>query len=216
MLTEEDEMALASCRAKSDQLNASDLLTGPITVSVEGVKMKDPKEQQPMTVSISGGHMPWKPCKGMRTALIAAWGLPLSQWTGRQITLINNPKVKYGGEEKGGIEVAALSHIDAPFVIKITVSRQQKKVFTIQPIVIAQPEPPTFLDKWRAAFKGATPEVMAFAKGIAEAYLDADLEKLAAVTIGVDALADDGKQYPQQIELLRVFASDVDVELRTN
>ena len=98
-------------------------------------------------------------------------------------------------------------------MIKITVSRQQKKVFTIQPIVIAPPEPPTFLDKWRAAFAGATPEVMAFAKGIAEAYLDANLEKLAAVTIGIDALAYDDEQGVRQIELLRAFAGDVEPEI---
>jgi len=209
----EDEMALASTKAKSEQLNASDLLTGNITVTVESVHMKDPTEQQPMTISISGGHMPWKPCKGMRTALIAAWGLPLSNWKGRQITLMNNPKVKYAGEEKGGIEIAGLSNLDEPFLIKITVSRQQKKVLTIQPIVIATPEPPTFLDKWRAAFKGTTPAVLAYAKAIAEAYQERDLAKLAAVTMGVDALKNEGQQYPTELELLYAFAVDVEAEL---
>ena len=48
--------------AKSDQLNADDLIAGPITVRVVSARITGGMEQ-PVTVELDGGHRPWKPCK---------------------------------------------------------------------------------------------------------------------------------------------------------
>jgi hypothetical protein len=54
---------------KSDQLNADDLITGPITVTVEAVK-RSPSPEQPIDIYITG-HRPFRPCKSMRRVLIS-------------------------------------------------------------------------------------------------------------------------------------------------
>ena len=59
---------------KSDQLNAEQLLGGPMTVTVSEVKVSDSGEQ-PVVVHYDGENgRPFKPCKTMRKVLIHAWG----------------------------------------------------------------------------------------------------------------------------------------------
>ena len=57
---------------KSDQLNAEDLLTGPIVVTVQEVKQGT--DDQPVHIVIGDGRQPYKPCKTMRRVLIFVWG----------------------------------------------------------------------------------------------------------------------------------------------
>jgi len=211
----EDFDVLKSYVIKTDQLNADDLISSPITVTIEHV-VKTGSIDQPIAIGISGGWKPWKPCLSMVRVMGYAWGSMKSGWIGKQVTLYRDPDVKNRVEVVGGIRIFAVSNIDAPLTVKLTVTRGQKKAYTVQPIVTAPPAPPTFLDKWRASFAGATPGVMAFAKGIAEAYQERDLAKLAAATIGIDALEYDDEQSIRQIELLDDFANDVEIELRTN
>ena len=47
-------------QAKSDQLNADDLIGGPITARITNVRVTG-GDQQPVTVELDGGHKPWKP-----------------------------------------------------------------------------------------------------------------------------------------------------------
>lgn len=96
--------------AKSDQLNADDLIAGPITVRVTGVQIFDNNSDQPVAVSIEG-HKPYKPCKGMRRLLISQWGDEESQWIGQSMTLFRNPDVKYAGKKTGGIQVSHLTNL---------------------------------------------------------------------------------------------------------
>ena len=61
--------------AKSDQLNASDLIGGPITVTITGVKRFDSAEQ-PIAISYEGDNgKPFKPCKSVRRLLVGMWGM---------------------------------------------------------------------------------------------------------------------------------------------
>jgi hypothetical protein len=71
-MTNEQAMLLKSIEPKSDQLNAEDLLTGPVTVTVDAVHIGE-GDQQPVTIGISG-HKPYKPCKTMRRLLVVLWG----------------------------------------------------------------------------------------------------------------------------------------------
>lgn len=116
---------------KSDQLNADDLLTGPITVTIEGVKRGD--KDQPIVVEIKG-HRPYKPCKSMRRVLIAAFSDDPKKWIGQQMTLFCDPEVLWAGVKVGGIRISHLSGIDKPKTFLLTQTRGKKAEVTILPI----------------------------------------------------------------------------------
>lgn len=112
---------------KSDQLNAEQLLGGPITVTVSEVR-RGGGEEQPVVVHYVGeGGRPYKPCKSMRKVLVFAWGSDGREWIGRSMTLYNKPDVKFGGEEVGGIRISHLSHIDKDIAISLTATRGRKE-----------------------------------------------------------------------------------------
>lgn len=119
--------------AKSDQLNADDLIGREIIVQVLGVVKlaKAGPTDQPIIISISGGHQPWKPCKTMRRVLVAAWGGDGSQYIGRWLALFRDPGVRFGKDEVGGIRIRAMSHIPKRVVISLAVAQGKKAVHTI-------------------------------------------------------------------------------------
>lgn len=124
-------------QAKSDQLNADDLVGGPITVQIESVGKGS--ADQPVKIEISGGHRPWKPCKTTLRVLVAAWGKDAAQWVGRWVTLYCDPSVKWGGREVGGIRIQALSHIPRALNLSLAVTRGKKapqRVAVIDPSAI--------------------------------------------------------------------------------
>ena len=114
--------------ARSDQLNADDLISGPITVTITGVKRCS--DEQPLAVEITG-HQPFKPCKTMRRVLITAWGKDATKWTGKTLILYRDAKVKWGGEVVGGIRIQAMSHISANLEVSLAETRGKKKMVTV-------------------------------------------------------------------------------------
>lgn len=138
---------------KSDQLNADDLLTGPLTVTVTGVSAHDAADQ-PISVHIEG-HRPYKPCKSMRRVLITAWGVDGRAWAGRSMTLYCDPEVMFGGVKVGGIRISHLSHIDRELAMSLTATRGKKANYKVKPLptVAAAPYPAdkfaAGLPKWR-------------------------------------------------------------------
>lgn len=119
---------------KSDQLNADDLLTGPITIKITGVTVRGGQEQ-PVAISFDGDNgKPYKPCKSMCRVMVSAWGPDSSKYVGRSMTLFCDPKVKWGGMEVGGIRISHMSDIDSPRTMALTVTRANKKPFTVEPI----------------------------------------------------------------------------------
>ena len=125
---------------KSDQKNADDLLAGPITIKITNVTIR-PGTEQPISVFFDGDEgKPWKPCKSMARVLVAAWGADASKYKGRSVTLFCDPKVKWGGMEVGGIRISHMSDIESSMTMALTVTRANKKPFTVKPIVMAQPK----------------------------------------------------------------------------
>ena len=120
-------------KPKSDQLNADDLLTGPITVKITDVR--GGTVDQPVNIHIDG-YLPYRPCKGMRRVLIKIWGKNGKSWIGKSVTLFCNPNVKWGGVECGGIEISHLSDISKPSTLMLTKARGRKSGFTVQPLII--------------------------------------------------------------------------------
>ena len=120
-------------KPKSDQLNADDLLTGPITVTILDVKRGS--ADQPVSIAIDG-QMPFKPCKTMRRVLVTAWGQDGKAWIGKSMTLFCDPTVKWGGVALGGIRISHLSDIDGSMNMMLTQSRGRKSQVVIHPIKI--------------------------------------------------------------------------------
>lgn len=118
---------------KSDQLNADDLIAGPITVEVLGVGRGSP--DQPVSIQITG-YQPFKPCKSMRRVLISLWGDNGHDWVGRSMTLYCDPAVKFGGVKVGGIRISHLSHIDGRRSLMLTTTRSKRSEYFVEPLMI--------------------------------------------------------------------------------
>lgn len=127
---------------KSDQLNADDLLTGPITIKITGVTVRGGQEQ-PVTISYEGDNgKPYKACKSMCRVMVSAWGADSSKYVGRSLTLYCDPKVKWGGMEVGGIRISHMSDIDSQITMALTMTRANKRPFTVKPLKIKESAPP--------------------------------------------------------------------------
>ncbi len=117
---------------KSDQLNADQLIGGPMTVRVSQVRLGSTSEQ-PVTVNYEGdGGRPFKPCLTMRRVLILAWGADGTKWVGRSMTLYNDPKVRFGPEETGGVRISHLSDIKGDIKVSLTASKGKKAQYLIK------------------------------------------------------------------------------------
>jgi hypothetical protein len=134
----EHKMTLrATIEPKSDQLNYDDLIAGPLTVRVTGLKAGS--AEQPVIIEIvdvaTGATMrPYKPCKSMRRVLIAAWGDKGKDWIGKSMTLYGEAAVKFGGIEVGGIRISHVSGITEPLTLKLTTTRSKRSDYTVRPI----------------------------------------------------------------------------------
>lgn len=138
---------------KSDQLNADDLIAGPMTVTVEWVKRGD--KDQPVHIGLVGfPGRPYKPCKSMRRVLITAWGEYPQPWVGRSMTLYCDPEVSFGGVKVGGIRISELSGIDRDLAISLTEARGRKKPFLVKKMAGKEPSTATqnyYDEAWFAA-----------------------------------------------------------------
>jgi hypothetical protein len=124
--------------AKSDQLNADDLIGNSKTIKITAVKVLD-TDVQPVVISFDGDNKkPYKPSKGMRRVLIQLWGAESENFIGKKLTLYRDEDVKFGGSEVGGIRISHASGITEPTRVLETVSRGKRRPITIQPILKKQ------------------------------------------------------------------------------
>jgi hypothetical protein len=127
--------------AKSDQLNADDLLGGPRVLTITAVKAGS--ADQPIIINYQGDQgKPWKPSKGMRRVLVAAWGPDGSAYIGRSVEVFNDQTVKWAGEAVGGIRISRMSDIKTSIVMALTLTRGKKSPVTIRPLEVAAPVAP--------------------------------------------------------------------------
>lgn len=121
---------------KSDQLNSEQLLAGPITVTVTEVRVGS-SDEQPITVHYQDDNgRPYKPCKTMRKVLILGWGPDGREWAGQSMTLYNDPLVKFGGAEVGGIRISHMTGIDRDIQVSLTATKGKKALHTIRRLVL--------------------------------------------------------------------------------
>lgn len=118
----------ATIAPKSDQLNADDLIAGPITVRIASVTKGN--ADCPIRVNIEG-RLPYYPCKSMRRVLVSAWGEEGAAYAGRYLTLYRDPEVKYGGIKVGGIRISHMSDIPSDLHMALTVTRGKRAEYIV-------------------------------------------------------------------------------------
>jgi len=95
--------------------------------------------------------------------------------------------VTFGRDKVGGIKIAAMSHIDAPKSVSLTVTRGKRAAHTVKPLVVTAPPPPaamsledvaatTDTDTLRTAWQGSPPDV--------RAAIEARVAEIAALAQG--------------------------------
>lgn len=137
--------------AKSDQLNAVDIIGVEPVIKIRKVEVKK-TEQQPVWIYYEGdNNKPWKPCKGMLRVISGCWGADSSNWVGKSIKIFCNPDVTYGGQQVGGVRIRAVSHIPKEGMHFVqAISRTKRNVIHVPYLdTTTKPYPE---DKFTAAF----------------------------------------------------------------
>jgi hypothetical protein len=202
---------------KSDQLNADQLIGGPVTITVTSVR-RGSGDDQPVVVHYENeGGRPYKPCLTMRKVLIFAWGEDGSQWAGRMLTLYNKRDVKWGGVEVGGIRISHMSHVQSDIKLSLAVTRGKKEPIIIKrldasdPLVAARAKLDTAARSGMEALKAAWGSLPAPQK-IAIGGQDGCPAALKAIAAAVDAPKADAPPAPVQaatVEKIDTSAGEV-------
>jgi hypothetical protein len=139
---------------KSDQINADDLISGPMTITIRSVDIRGGQEQ-PVSIFFDGSDKAFRPCKSMSRVLVAAWGPDANAYVGRSLTLYRDPSVKWGGMEVGGIRISAMSHLDKAMVIALTMTKGNRKPHQVKPLAVQSSAPTASTADFDAAMSAA-------------------------------------------------------------
>ncbi len=140
-----------SIQPRSDQVNADDLIAGPITYTIREVIQG--KAESPFDFMLVETDRAYRPSKTMRRLIVAAWGPKTEPYAGRRLTLYREPSIKFGGQTVGGIRVSHVSHIDSRVEILVQTTRGKREKFTVDPLPELSP-----VEALRLEWKTATPE----------------------------------------------------------
>jgi hypothetical protein len=146
---------------KSDQLNAEQLLAGPMTVTVTEVLVSESVEQPVIIHYENDGGRPFKPCKTMRKVLLLAWGENGHAWAGKEMTLYNDPAVKFGGADVGGIRISHMTDIPKDIKVSLTATKGKKALYEVKRLEVERIDHAAAIasaadvDELKKAFKAA-------------------------------------------------------------
>lgn len=122
------------CEARSDQLNAIDLISGPRIFKITDVKIFT-ETDQPIHVILDGDtKRPWKCSKTSVRTLAAIYSNDASKWIGKHIELFCDETVLWGGQPVGGCRQSKAEGIKSPKKLTLTKSRTKKETVTISPL----------------------------------------------------------------------------------
>lgn len=139
--------------AKSDQINAADLVGITKTITITEVKIK-PGEDQPVSVYFEGDQKVFRPCKGVRRLMVRVWGPDASKYVGQSMTLFQDPTVTWAGKPEGGIRVSHMTGLSSAIVEPMRTSRAATKPYKIEPLASAKPSGDVAV-KWAEQFIAA-------------------------------------------------------------
>lgn len=137
--------------ARSDQINADDLVSGPITYTIREV-IKG-KAESPFDFILVETDRAYRPSKTMRRVIVAAWGPEAANYPGRRLTVYREPTIQFGGKTVGGIRISAMSHIDKRIELMLQVTRGKREKFIVDPLPELSRK-----EQLAAEWKQATPE----------------------------------------------------------
>lgn len=146
---------------RSDQLNAEQLLAGPMTITVTEVRVSESAEQPVIVHYENDGGRPFKPCKTMRKVLLLAWGENGNAWAGKSMTLYNDPTVKFGGTDVGGIRISHMTDIPRDIEVSLTATKGKKALYKVKRFEVTKVDhgaaiaSAASVDDLKAAFKAA-------------------------------------------------------------
>lgn len=181
--------------AKSDQINAADLLGGPLVCQITDIQMTGSADQ-PISIYVDAHPQPWKPSKTSRRVLLACWpDTDPTEWVGRWIILYNDESVMWAGKTEGGIRMSHASHIDEPKTILVNATRGKKAPQRVEPYYpqdSAQQAPQETVywpdDAFAKRLDAATPKLQSGELLVGQ-FVEA-LEKKAPITSGQRARAE--------------------------
>ena len=139
---------------RSDQINADDLIAGPVTVTITEVRKGRAEQPVDVVLDLFGPGRPFKPSKSMRRVMVTAWGPDSQAYIGRRMTLFRDPRVRFGADEVGGIRISHMSHIEGNLTVALTVTRGKRAAYVVQPLpsTPAAPSGPSPIEQAIAAF----------------------------------------------------------------
>jgi hypothetical protein len=140
-----------SIAPRSDQVNADDLIAGPITYTIREVV--NGKAESPFDFLLVETDRAYRPSKTMRRVIVNAWGPEASDYSGRRLTLYREPSITFGRDKVGGIRISHMSNIDGVKEVMAQVTRGKREKFVVQPLPDLSP-----IDKLRAEYRTADPE----------------------------------------------------------
>lgn len=123
---------------RSDQVNADDLIAGPITYTIREVRKG--AAEQPFDFLLVETDRAYRPSKTMRRVIVAAWGPEASAYSGRRLTLYREPSIKFGGATVGGIRISHMSHIDKRLELMLQTTRGKREKFIVDPLPNVTPQ----------------------------------------------------------------------------
>lgn len=162
---------------KSNQLNADQLIVGPMDITVADVLI-GADDKQPIAVHYENeAGRPFLPCLTMRRVLLAAWGHDGRQWIGKSMRLFHDPSVRFGGDEVGGVRISHMTDIPGQRIeLRMTASKGRKSLHTIHKMDVPARGGPTLDHVMQLISTAANSEDMKAAKEAAQTLTgDADI-----------------------------------------
>lgn len=197
---------------KSDQINADDMIAGPMTFTIRDVRIT-PGSEQPVSIVLDGTDKFYRPCKSMSRVLVGAWGADAKAYIGRSLTLYRDPEVKWGGLAVGGIRISHMSDLDGVKTMVLTASKGSRKPHKVLPLenapkTAAEDKALAWADKLIATINTSAPDEVAALTAKHAATLEKMkterpelYERVIAATVPVesDPFADDDAPDTRQI-----------------
>jgi hypothetical protein len=197
---------------KSTQLNADQLVVGPMDLTITDVQI-GPDEKQPIAVHYENeAGRPFLPCLTMRRVLLAAWGHDGRDWIGKSLRVFHDPQVRFGGEDVGGVRISHMTDIPGRRIeLKLTASKGKKVLYSIERME-PQHSGPTIDHVLQLISCAANNADMKAAKAAAETLrAPADLERaLAAYKARVAELKASAKPANTAAKTLQQFTQEVE------
>ena len=120
---------------RSDQLNADDLVGGPMTVTIKAVHPGKAEQKYDIELVEVQGRA-WRPPLTVLRILLTAWGDDAKNWIGQRVTLYRDDSVRFGPEAVGGIRVSHMTGLPdgKPMDVRVSTSRGKRANVRVQPL----------------------------------------------------------------------------------